>query len=324
MSEAIVIRNYGSSDVLQLESVTLAALKKGELRIRQSAIGVNYHDVYVRSGLYKTLELPGIPGCEATGIVEAMGPDVKGFQVGDRVAYVTSTYGAYASHRILPAALAIQLPDEVSDEVAASSLLRAMTIEMLSDQVYRIKPGTTILVHAAAGGVGRMLCQVASSLGATVIGTVGTEKKAITARANGCNHTILYRETNFAEAVAQITNGLGVNAVYDSVGADTFAGSIEALAMCGHLVNFGQSSGPVDPFLMSTLATKSLTVSRPILFHYLAEPAQYHAMAQRVFDKFRTGILRMGEPMPVPLKEAKRAHDTLEDMVGGGALILIP
>lgn len=324
MSEAIVIRQYGDSTVLMLEAVDLPDPAVGELRIRQTAIGVNYHDVYVRSGLYKTLALPGTPGCEATGVVEALGPDVKGFQIGDRIAYVTGGYGAYASHRNLPVSLAINIPDDISEQVVASNLLRAMTVEMLSTQVHKIESGMTILVHAAAGGVGRMLCQIASSLGATVIGTVGTTEKAETALANGCEHTILYREVDFIKAVAQITEGHGVNAVYDSVGADTFAGSIDALAMCGHLVNFGQSSGPVDPLLMSTLASKSLTVSRPILFHYLAVPEQYQSMAQRVFEKFSAGILHAADPMPVALKDARLAHDTLEGMAGGGSLVLIP
>lgn len=324
MSEAIVIREYGGSDALGLEKVAVPDPSAGELRIRQTAIGVNYHDVYVRSGLYKTLALPGIPGCEAAGVVEAVGDGVKGFKVGDRVAYVTGTYGAYASDRILPAHLAVHLPDDVSDEAAASNLLRAMTVEMLTGQVFKIEPGMSVLVHAAAGGVGRMLCQVASHLGANVIGTVGSAEKADIARANGCTHTILYRETDFTEAVAKITSGKGVHAVYDSVGADTFSGSLEVLSMCGHLVNFGQSSGPVEPLLMSALAAKSLSVSRPILFHYLTQQEQYQSMATKVFDNFQSGVLDAGAHMPVALKDARKAHDTLEGMAGGGALVLVP
>ncbi|MFK7858173.1 MAG: quinone oxidoreductase [Granulosicoccus sp.] len=324
MSEAIIIKEYGDSDVLVLDTVDVPHPDANELRIRQTAIGVNYHDVYVRSGLYKTLAIPGIPGCEATGVVEAIGSEVKGFNTGDRVAYVTGTYGAYATNRVLPADLAIRLPDDISDEIAASNLLRAMTVEMLTAQVLRIEPDMTILVHAAAGGVGRMLCQVASHIGATVIGTVGTAQKAEIARENGCEFPVLYRDTDFVKAVAQLTEGRGADAVFDSVGADTFAGSLNALAMCGHLVNFGQSSGPVDPLLMSALAVKSLTVSRPILFHYLVKPDQYQAMAQRVFEKFRAGILRAADPLPVALKDARQAHDKLEGMTGGGALILIP
>lgn len=324
MAKAIVVRNYGGSEVLICEEVQVAEPAAGELRIRQTGIGVNYHDVYVRSGLYKTLTLPGIPGCEATGVIEAVGPEVPNLRVGDRIAYVTGGYGAYASCRTLPAHLAVPLPDNVTDETAASNLLRAMTVEMLTGPVCTISPGMNVLVHAAAGGVGRMLCQALSNLGATVIGTVGSAEKADIAKANGCSHTILYREMDFTEAVAEFTDGKGVQAVYDSVGADTFAGSIESLDLCGHLVNFGQSSGPIDPVAMATLATKSLTVSRPILFHYLRNPKQYRAMADQAFDKFASGQLQAPEPTLIPLEEAANAHDILESMNGGGSLVLRP
>jgi NADPH2:quinone reductase len=324
MAEAIVIREYGAADAMRIESVDIPAPGSGELHIKQTAVGVNYHDVYVRSGLYKTLALPGTPGCEATGVVQRIGPGVSGFEVGDRIAYVTAAYGAYASERILPAAKALKLDENISDTLVASTLLRAMTVEMLMCRVHRIEAGMTILVHAAAGGMGRLLCQWASHKGATVIGTVGTAEKAEVARRSGCHHPVLYRETDFANAVAEITEGGGVDVVYDSVGADTFAGSIEALAMCGHLVNFGQSSGPVDPLLMSTLAAKSLTVSRPILFHYMNDPVQYHAMADTVFEAFRSGILRAEDKqMPFALSDAGKAHDTLESRTGGGSLVLI-
>jgi len=324
MAEAIVIREYGAADVMKVEQVDIPAPSRGELRIKQTMVGVNYHDVYVRSGLYKTLALPGTPGCEATGIVAKIGDDVTGFAVGDRVAYVTAGYGAYASERILPAALALKLDDEISDGLAASTLLRAMTVEMLMCRVHRIEAGMTILVHAAAGGMGRLLCQWASHQGATVIGTVGSAEKAEAARQSGCQHTILYREADFAEAVAELTDGKGVDVVYDSVGADTFAGSLESLAMCGHLVNFGQSSGPVDPLLMSTLAAKSLTVSRPILFHYMSDPEQYRVMADTVFEAFCKGVLRAeDELMPFVLADAGKAHDTLERRTGGGSLVLL-
>ena len=307
-----------------LEDVELAAPASDEIRVRQTAVGVNYHDVYVRSGLYKTLSLPGIPGCEAAGIVEAVGTEVQGLEPGNRIAYVTGGYGAYASHRILSAHLALPLPDDVADETAASNLLRGMTVEMLTARVQKIKPGMTILVHAAAGGVGRMLCQAAASLGATVIGTVGSVEKATTALENGCTHTVQYRTVDFTSAVAEITGSAGVDVVYDSVGADTFAGSIESLAMCGHLINFGQSSGPVEPIAMSTLATKSLTVSRPVLFHFLREPDQYKAIAVKVLQNFQSGVFNAGQSMPIALKDAAQAHDTLENMTGGGSLVLIP
>lgn len=323
-AQAIVIREYGGSDVLVCEDVELGDPGPNEIRIRQTDIGVNYHDVYVRSGLYTTLPLPGVPGCEATGVIEAIGSDVSGFKIGDRIAYVTGGYGAYASHRILPAHLAVLIPTDVTDETAASNLLRAMTVEMLTGPVSKIGGGMTVLVHAAAGGVGRMLCQALSHLGATVIGTVGSSQKADVAKASGCTHTILYREVNFAEAVANVTDGRGVQVVYDSVGADTFSGSIETLDFCGHLVNFGQSSGPIDPVAMATLATKSLTISRPILFHYLRNPTDYRAMADQALNKFALGHLQAPEPNLIRLTEASKAHDILESKTGGGSLVLIP
>lgn len=324
MTQAIIINEYGSSAALQYEDITLTAPAEGEVQIRQTAVGVNYHDVYVRSGLYKTLALPGVPGCEAAGIVEAVGANVQGVAVGDRVAYVTGGYGAYASHRNLAAHLAVPIPDGVSDETAASNLLRAMTVEMLTGPVARVEAGMKVLVHAAAGGVGRMLCQALAGMGATVIGTVGSQEKAEVAKANGCSHTILYREVNFTEALSEINGANPVQIVYDSVGADTFDGSVEVLDFCGHLVNFGQSSGPIAPIAMTTLATKSLTMSRPILFHYLRDPAQYRAMADAALEKFASGHLRAPDPIRIPLKDAAKAHDTLESMTGGGSLILVP
>ena len=207
MPNAIVIREYGDSDQLVLEDIASPSLASDEILIRQSAVGVNYHDVYVRSGLYKTLSLPGIPGCEATGIVEAVGDGVKGIKTGTRIGYVTGGYGAYASHRALPGHLALPLPDDVTDETIASNLLRGMTVEMLTALVCQIKLDMTILVHAAAGGVGRMLCQAAANIGATVIGTVGSPEKAVTALENGCAHAVQYRTVDFSAAVAEITRG---------------------------------------------------------------------------------------------------------------------
>lgn len=324
MPSAIMIRAYGGSDQLVLEDIDFPAPAANEVLVRQTAVGVNFHDVYVRSGLYKTLALPGIPGCEATGVIEVVGKDVQGLKPGTRIAYVTGGYGAYASHRILPEHLALPLPDNVTDETAASNLLRGMTVEMLTAMVHPINSGMTILVHAAAGGVGRMLCQVVASLGATVIGTVGSEEKASIAMENGCAHVVLYRQVDVISAVAEITGGVGVDVVYDSVGADTFAGSIEALAICGHLINFGQSSGPVAPVAMSTLATKSLTITRPILFHFLQDSEQYLSIGAKVLQSFQSGVLRAGPLMRLALKDAAHAHDTLENKTGGGSLVLIP
>src|SRR5579859_4094119 len=251
VTRAIVLQQYGGPEALRPERVEIGAPAAGELQVRQTAIGVNFHDVYVRSGLYRTLALPGIPGIEGVGTVESVGPGVHGFAVGDRIGYVSGQYGAYAGRRNLPAALALKLPDAMGDRLAATVLLKGLTAEMLLRRVTQVSRGTTILVHAAAGGVGRLLCQWAAHLGATVIGTVGSEAKSRVAREAGCHHTILYRSTDFVEAVKRITGGRGVDIAFDSVGKDTFYGSLDALAKLGHLVNFGQSSGPVEPLPVS-------------------------------------------------------------------------
>lgn len=324
MPQAIMLRAYGGPEVLRAEPVEVAAPGPGELRIRQTAVGVNFHDCYVRSGLYRTLPLPGVPGIEAAGVVEAVGPGVAGFSVGDRIGYVTGAYGAYASHRVLPAAIALRLPDGMDDRLAASVLLKGLTAEMLLRQVHRVEAGQTILVHAAAGGVGRILCQWAAHLGATVIGTAGSAARAEVARASGCAHVILYREQDFVAEVKRITGGRGVDAAYDSVGHDTFDGSLECLAMRGHLVNFGQASGPVPPFQVQRLAAKSNSLTRPILFHYIAERAALERMAAALFAVLGSGAVRAEPGATLPLAEAPRAHHLLESRQAEAPLVLLP
>jgi NADPH2:quinone reductase len=324
MATAIVLRGTGGPGVLNTESVTVGSPGKGELRIRQTAIGVNFHDVYVRSGLYQTLPLPGIPGIEAAGVVEAVGSDVSDFAAGDRIAYVTGQYGAYASERILPAALAIRLPPEISEQTAATVLLKGLTAEMLVREVHRVRPGDVVLVHAAAGGVGRLLCQRAHHLGATVIGTVGSEAKAEVARRAGCAHTILYRQEDFVACVREITDGRGVDVAYDSVGRDTFEGSLESLAFRGHLVNFGQSSGSVAPFEVSRLAARSNSVTRPIVFHYIATRADLERMAGSVFEAVAKDSLAVDPVKLLPLTEASAAHAELEARQASGPVLLVP
>lgn len=309
---------------MECEDVDVGVPAAGQIRIRQTGIGVNFHDVYVRSGLYKTLALPGIPGGEAVGVVEATGEGVEGYVIGERVAYVTGTYGAYATHRLLDARLALKVPDDLADSTVATNLLRAMTADMLIAQVTQVKAGDTVLVQAAAGGVGRLLCQWASHLGATVIGTVGSREKAALAKAVGCAHPILYRETDFVSAVKELTNGNGVDKAFDSVGKDTFYGSLETLKPTGHLVNFGQSAGPVAPLEMPQLAAKSLTVSRPILFHYTADLHAYRAMANSAFKAFSEGFLQADSVTEIPLRDASQAHVALENRTGGGSLMLTP
>lgn len=218
MTTVSMMRSYGGSEVLQLEEAELPLMGEHDLHIRQTAIGVNFHDIYVRSGMYNTLVPPGVLGCEAAWVIEAVGRGVKDFKPGDRVAYVTGPpYGAYASERILPSKAAVHLPDTISDALAAGNLLRALTVDMLTRQVAQVRPDMTILVHAAAGGVGRLLCKMVSHIGATVIGTVGSTEKATVAKDMGCKHTILYREVDFTKAVMEITEGHGVQIVYDSL-----------------------------------------------------------------------------------------------------------
>ena len=324
MAQAIMLREHGGPEVLRAEAIDVPAPGPGALLLRQTAIGVNFHDCYVRSGLYRTLPLPGVPGIEAAGVVEAIGPGVAGFAPGDRVAYVTGGYGAYASHRVIPAAIALRLPDGVSDALAASVLLKGLTAEMLLRHVHRVQPGQTILVHAAAGGVGRLLCQWASHLGAMVIGTAGSPARAEIARRAGCAHVVLYREQDFVAEVRRLTGGRGVDAAYDSVGQDTFDGSLECLALRGHLVNFGQASGPVPPFQVQRLAAKSNSLTRPILFHYIAGRAALEAMAAALFDVLATGAVRAEAGAALPLAEAARAHALLESRQAEAPLILLP
>ena len=324
MAQAIVIHQPGGPGVLRPQTITVGKPGPNELRIRQTAIGVNFHDVYVRSGLYQTLALPGIPGIEAVGIVEETGSQVNNFTVGDRIGYITRSYGVYASERLLPADLAIRLPDSISDDLAATLLLKGLTAEMLVKQVHPVKPGERVLVHAAAGGVGRLLCQWASHLGATVIGTVGNAQKAELARQAGCAHTILYREENVVEQVLDITNGKGVNVAYDSVGKDTFQGSLDSLAICGHLVNFGQSSGSVAPFEVSALFAKSNSLTRPSVFHYTRERHMLDSMSHNLFNALEQGAIKAEPGMAFALVDAARAHEMLESRERTGALLLKP
>ncbi|CAN5139920.1 quinone oxidoreductase [soil metagenome] len=324
MATAIVLREHGGPEVLTSEGVEVGRPGPGQLRVRQTAIGVNFHDCYVRSGLYRTLALPGVPGIEAAGVVEEIGGGVSGFAAGDRIAYVTGQYGAYASERLLPAVLALRLPPGIGETVAATVLLKGLTAEMLTREVHPLKAGDVILVHAAAGGVGRLLCRRAQQLGATVIGTVGSEAKAELARAAGCAHTILYRQEDFVTRVKDLTGGRGVDVAYDSVGRDTFDGSLECLALRGHLVNFGQASGSVAPFEVARLAARSTRVSRPILFHYIAERGALEALAACVFEAVLSGLFATEAGQVFPLADAAAAHRALEARQAEGPLVLMP
>jgi NADPH2:quinone reductase len=324
MAKAIMLRAHGGPEMLRLEDVAVAKPGPGELRIRQTAIGVNFHDCYVRAGSYQTLKLPGVPGIEGVGVVEEIGAGVEGFAAGDRIGYIDAGYGAYASERVVPAAAALKLPDALDDATAAAVLLKGLTASMLVNHVHRVAPGETILVQAAAGGVGQLLCQWARHLGATVIGTVGNAEKAAIAKANGCAHTVLYRSEDFVARVKEITGGKGVAAAYDSVGKDTLMGSLACLGIRGHLVNFGQSSGPVAPFAVSALSARSNSVTRPMLFHYMTTRPELETLARSLLGLLSTGQIMATAPRTMPLAEAGKAHAALEARETTGSLVLIP
>lgn len=323
MATAIFQREFGGPEVLQPGEAPAGEPGPGELRIRQNAIGVNFHDVYVRTGLYRTLQLPGIPGLEAAGVVDAIGPGVQDFHPGDRVAYLTRSYGAYASERVLPAALAARVPDGLDLSMVASHFLRAMTAHVLVHQLARVQPGQRVLVHAAAGGVGRLVCRLASRQGAEVIGTVGSTAKQALASAAGCAHVLLSTEANLAQAVREATQGLGVDAAFDSVGRDTFETSLQSLAPRGHLVLYGQSSGPVPPFDISRLMPGSLSITRASVFAYIADTREYRQMAQSVFTALADGTLEPEAPLTFALEDAAAAHRALESRDRTRSVVLL-
>ncbi len=312
MTHAIRIHQTGGPEVLKWESVQVGEPGPGQVRLQHRAVGLNYIDVYHRSGLYP-VQLPATLGLEAAGVVEAVGPGVTEVKVGDRVAYASGPMGAYSEARLMQADRLVVLPGVISDGQAAAMMLQGLTAQYLLRRTYRVKRGDTILVHAAAGGVGLILCQWAKHLGATVIGTVGNEQKAALARAHGCDHTIIYTEEDFLERVLDITNGQKVQVVYDSVGRDTFDRSLDCLAPLGMLALFGQSSGLVPPLDLGLLSTKgSLFVTRPTLATYTARRSDLLAGAAELFEVVEQGIVKITINQRYPLREAERAHRDLE------------
>jgi NADPH2:quinone reductase len=324
VARAIVINQHGGPEVLQLEDIEIGQPGPGELLVRQTAAGVNFHDVYVRSGSYHTLTPPGIPGCEAVGIVEAVGGGIADFAVGQRIVYLTPRYGGYAELRILPAAVAVPLPDGIDDVAAASVFLKGLTACMLLRQVHRVDPRETLLVHAAAGAVGQLLCAWGKYLGANVIGTAGSEAKAQIARNCGADEVILYRTEDVAARVNDITNGRGVAAAYDSVGRDTFGGSLASLGLFGKLVNFGQASGFPEPIAPSALSPKSNSLVFPVIFHFTSQRAALETMAAELFAVIARGVVTPQPDLVLPLKDAADAHRALEERRTTGAIVLIP
>ncbi|MDN5843914.1 MAG: quinone oxidoreductase [Alcaligenaceae bacterium] len=322
MPSAIVLHQPGPAENLVFEPVATPTLSPDDIRIRHTAVGVNFHDIYVRSGLYQTLALPGIPGIEGAGIVTEVGSAVQGFAVGDRVAYMYAGYGAYSEERTLPAQAAVHLPANVNDQTAAATLLKGLTAYVLLHEVYSVKPGDRVLVHAAAGGVGSLLCQWASHLGAQVIGTVGSDHKIELARHNGCAQVIQYRCEDFVARVKEITQGEGVQVAYDAIGKDTFAGSLACLASCGHLANYGQASGPVPPFQVSALFPKANSLSRPNVFQQLKSPEKLRAAAVALFKALGDGTLSPGQITAFSLDQAAQAHQAMESRSRTGSVIL--
>ena len=323
MARAIVVRQYGGPEELKIEDVELGAPGPGQVRMRQGAIGVNFHDIYVRSGSYKTLALPGVPGIEASGVIEAIGADVKGFTVSERVCYVTQSYGAYADARLIEAQHLIKVPDGLDDRIVAASLVKGLTALMLVTKMRPLTAHDTCLVYAAAGGVGLALCQIARRIGARVIGVVGSPEKVARARDAGCTDVIIRAQDDVGKEVMTLTKGRGVDVVYDSVGKDTFASSLDILTPRGLLVNFGQSSGPVAPLAPSRLAAKSNAVWRPILFHYLRDAGERQAMADAFFAALRTGALKIDAGASFGLGQAAAAHQILESGTTTGSIVLL-
>ena len=325
MVKAIRIHELGGPEVLRYEDVDPGKPGKGEVLLRHTAIGLNFIDTYFRTGLYPAPNgLPLTLGGEGAGEVIALGDGVTGLKVGDRVAY-TGGQGAYCEQRVMPAERLVKIPDGVSDEEAAGMMLKGMTAEYLLRRTYAIKPGDRVLYHAAAGGVGLIFGQWAKHLGVDVIGTVGSAEKAELARAHGYAHLINYREADFVKAVAEITGGAKCDVVYDSVGKDTFDGSLDCLRSRGMLVSFGQSSGAVPPFNVGILSQKgSLYLTRPTLFAYIATRAELEASAAALFEVVRSGAVKIRINQRYPLSEAAQAHRDLEGRRTTGTTILIP
>lgn len=324
MTRAIRFHATGGPEVLAFETVAVGEPGPGEARVRHTAIGLNYLDTYHRSGAYK-LTLPSGLGQEAAGVIEALGPDVQGLAVGQRVAYGTGPIGAYSEARVMPVDRLVPLPDGVSDRDAAAMMLKGLTVQYLFRQTKRLQAGDTIVFHAAAGGVGLIACQWAKALGVTMIGTVSTDAKAAMAREHGCTHTIVYTRENVVERVKALTGGKGVPVVYDGVGKDTFPMSLECLAPRGLWVLFGASSGPVPPFDLQMLAQRgSLYVTRPTLFSYAATRAELLAMAKEMFDLMLAGKIRAEIHQTFPLAQAADAHRALQGRATTGATLLIP
>ena len=324
MVAAVRVHQYGGPEVLKYEEIELPPPAKGEIRVRQTANGVNYIDTYFRTGHYQAPALPFIAGNEAAGVVAAVGEGTDGFKAGDRVAYVVPL-GCYAAERNVPVSAAVKLPQGISDEIAAAIMLKGMTVEYLLHRTFKIQAGDTILLHAAAGGIGLIASQWAKHLGATVIGTVGSEEKAALAKSHGCDHVILYRKEDFVARVKEITDGKLCDVVYDGIGKDTVVKSLDCLKPLGTLVNFGSASGGVENFNLGLLAQKgSLFVTRPTLNTFTAKREWLDTIAQNLFQVVTSGVVKIDINRRAKLKDAADVHRALEGRETTGATIMTP
>ena len=322
MSHAIRVHQTGGPEVLRWEEVAVGEPGRGQVRLRHRAAGLNFIDVYHRTGLYKQ-DLPFTPGVEGAGIVEELGEGVDNLNIGDRVAYA-GPIGGYAEERLIAADRLVKLPNSISTEIAAAMMLQGLTAEMLLRRAYRVKAGETILVHAAAGGVGLILCQWASALGAEVIGTVGSDEKAELARAHGCAHPIVYTRQDFVAEVNKITDGKKLPVVYDGVGRDTFMKSLDCLQRRGMMVSFGNASGPVDPFPATLLAQKgSLFLTRPTLYDYVVTRGELEQAASELFEVVESGKVKVEVKQRFALRDAAEAHRALEERKTSGSTVLM-
>ena len=322
MTYAIRIHKTGGPEVLSWEAVTVGKPRRGEVRLRHTAVGLNFIDIYHRSGLYP-VQLPVVLGLEAAGVVEEVGPDTIEFKPGDRVAYASAPLGAYAEERLIPADRLLKLPGSISDQQAAAMMLKGITAQFLVCRTFPVKAGDTILIHAAAGGVGLIVCQWAAALGATVIGTVGSEEKAAVAQAHGCAHPIVYTREDFVQRVQEITDGRKADVVYDSVGRETFMKSLDCLRPLGMMVTFGQSSGPVPPFDLGLLSAKgSLFLTRPSIGTYTATRQDLVTSVSDLFRMVESGEVKVPIGQTYPLREAACAHRDLEARKTTSATVL--
>src|ERR1700731_260920 len=325
MVAAVRVHKVGGPEVLTYEDIPVPAAGAGQIRVKQHAIGVNFVDTYFRSGLYPAPGgLPFVAGNEAAGEVVEVGAGVSEFKPGDRVAYVQGP-GCYTAERVVPPDRAVKLPDNISYEQAAGMMLKGMTVQYLVNRTFKVEKGSTILMHAAAGGVGLILCQWANHLGATVIGTVGSKEKAELARKNGVHHTILYRDEDFVAKVKEITGGALCAAVYDGVGKTTFPASLDCIKPLGTFVSFGSASGQIEAFNINILQTKgSLFATRPTLLHYAAKREDLLKTANELFEVVGSGAVKIPVNQKYPLKDAQKAHRDLEGRATTGSTILLP